>query len=156
MLISLDPGVRMAGVAVFEDDELSSAWLARGKDWQLTAFAAFSEIEQRYPKEVWSQAYLAIEIPQIYTPQYLKGDPNDLVAVTLMVGCFVGFMGPCVLVSRYYPRQWKGQVPKKIMNERIQYELTEEEWGRVELPAESYRHNVWDAVGIGLHHLKRK
>jgi hypothetical protein len=157
MLISLDPGVRMAGVAVFEDDELSSAWLATGSSCETTAFSAFCEIEQRYPREVWESAHLAIEIPRVYTQNKLIGDPNDLVAVAFMAGLFAGFMGHSVLVCTYYPHQWKGQVPKSIMTMRIEDSLSDDEHKRVELPkAKSYRHNVWDAVGIGLYHLRRK
>ena len=58
-------------------------------------------------------------------------------------------------VFKYKPHEWKGTVEKKVMELRIQKHLTTEELKIVELPAKSLAHNVWDAAGIGLKHLKR-
>jgi hypothetical protein len=41
------------------------------------------------------------------------------------------------------------------MTERIQSKLSVAEAKTIDLPAKSYQHNVWDAAGIGLHHLRR-
>ena len=58
------------------------------------------------------------------------------------------------------PAAWKGQVPKKIHHPRILRSLSEVEREIVldvlDLLPASTRHNVLDAVGIGLWALKRK
>ena len=48
------------------------------------------------------------------------------------------------------PAEWKGQVPKKIMNERVLSKLSAQERAIVK-----DNHNAIDAVGLGLHVLGR-
>lgn len=151
VLICLDPGVKAAGVAIYEDNELSRAFLASGSGWQDTAQTAWELILDGYPFGLRGlNPELAIEIPQVYEKR--KTDPNDLISLALMAGAFAG---RAVEVTTYLPRIWKGQVPKHIMTRRIKKKLSPEEMTRVELPsARSLQHNVWDAVGIGQYHLR--
>jgi hypothetical protein len=153
MLISLDPGVQVAGVAIFEDFELSRAFLVRGDGWHETASNAWDIIRDSYPASVLILADVVVEIPQIYDTRQI--DVNDLITLSLMAGAFVGKGSP--FVTTYLPAQWKGQVPKRIMTNRTKNKLSPEECARVELPsARGLQHNVWDAVGIGLHHLRKE
>lgn len=98
-----------------------------------------------------------VEMPMVYpkTSQW-KGDPNDIVALGRLVG----------LLERrfhhrdfdvYLPRAWKGTMPKgRAFEKRVRSRLSKKELRRIELPsAESLDHNVWDAVGIGLHMVGR-
>jgi hypothetical protein len=160
MLVSVDPGVKEAGVAVFEDQELVAAWLERGEDWLETAQNVYRQIDLRYPSEVARGIAWVIEIPQVYTQNKLKGDPNDLIQLALVAGALGSLTHTDDLRNRfitYLPRQWKGQTPKKTMNKRVQGRLSREELERVELPrAESLQHNVWDAIGIGMYQIRRR
>lgn len=154
-LISVDPGTHSAGVACWDDDELTSAWLSVAEDWRMTAFQVFSDLKECFPIELIKTANLILEIPQVYTQNKLKGDPNDLVDVASMASCLAGAFGPEARVMRYWPADWKGQVPKVIMTNRIKEKLSKDERARVELPsAKGLQHNVWDAIGIGLYHLR--
>jgi hypothetical protein len=55
------------------------------------------------------------------------------------------------------PSGWKKQTPKRIKNRRDVAKLSDEENARVEWPrAAEDRTHVADAIGIGLHHLKRR
>ncbi len=154
MMISIDPGVKTAGVACWEDDELISAWLSKGETWDRTAFNVLCCLEDHFPKEIILSAHAVIERPQVYREEFLKGDPNDLITLALMVGATAGYL--INEPTLYYPREWKGQVPKDTMIERIKGKLSEEEYRRVDLPrAKSLHHNIWDAVGIGLYQLGR-
>ncbi len=162
MLISIDPGAKLAGVATFEDGELTCAWLARPKGdnigWRETAFETYRTLLDRFPVQVLIDAEVAIERPQIYHPKFLRGDPNDLVTLALMAGGIVTLLGQSVSVTEYYPKQWKGQVKKEAMVERVKERVAENGWtDRVELPtrAKKLAHNIFDAIGIGLKHLKR-
>lgn len=154
MLIAVDPGQTDAGVAIFEDYELTSAFLARSTGWFKTARTAFQRLAKDFPKEVLFNATLVIEVPDIYKPRHLKGDPNDLTCLSQMGAALAGFLGTEPI--EYLPKQWKGQVPKKIMIERIQSKLSDAEAKRIELPkAKSLHHNIYDAIGIGQFHLQR-
>jgi len=59
----------------------------------------------------------------------------------------------------YLPREWKGQVPKRIHQPRIIKALTDEERAEMDKDLAPYtkslRHNALDAVGIGLKYLRR-
>ena len=153
MLVSIDPGAKLAGVALWDDNELTCAWLTRGEDWRDTALNVSREVHQRIPR--LDDVDVAIERPQVYVQSKQKGDPNDLITIALMAGGAASLTATG-LVTVYLPREWKQSVPKEIMVRRIQARLTSEERARVELPAPSLAHNVWDAVGIGLHQLKRR
>jgi len=159
MLISVDPGVNCAGVAIFEDGELSSAWLSEGESWIATAQAVWNDLECNYPLEILGGMSLAIEVMQVYRQHLLKGDPNDLIDVSLMAGALVGIASckSCNETTAYRPRQWKGQVPKKVMTKRIEEKLSPDELARVQLPKDKKKQlDVWDAIGIGLYHLRKE
>jgi len=87
--------------------------------------------------------------------------PNDPPAtgLPLAAGLIVGEMlvdEGDTQVFEYLPAQWKGQAPKTVITERTKRALASAELSRVVLPsAASLAHNVWDAVGLGLYHLKK-
>jgi len=162
MLISIDPGLRMCGVAVWSDvGQLAKAGLVRG-DAKAKDSAAWSAMVQSVKTWICDQAWAlgwspwtgwVSEFPKVYAVGKSKGDPEDLLQLAGVVGGFAGLWGPATNILR--PYEWKRQVPKAIMTERIKSKLTPGELERVDLPAPSYAHNVWDAVGIGLAHLGR-
>ena len=154
MLLSVDPGVKEAGVAVFESSELTTAWLARGKNWIETA----DRVHDDFPGPVNLVQTVVIERPQIYVQSRQKGDANDLITLALFCGRVTGlFSGWTDQVVEYRPHEWKKQVPKNIMMDRIIRRLSDEEFDRIQLPkAKSLYHNIFDAIGIGLHHLQRR
>jgi hypothetical protein len=157
MLLSVDPGVNEAGVAVWEDARLTSAWLAQGGGWLETARSIKARLYDSYPLSIIEGLELAIERPQVYTQNRLKGDPNDLIDLALMAGALVGMVEIEIGgITLYLPRQWKGQLPKDVTTERSQKKLSKDERAVIELPRSvGKQHNVWDAVGIGLRHLRR-
>lgn len=144
MILSVDPGVHFHGCALWEGGELASAWLS--PSGELSHLAIHS-------RDALGVDILVIEIPQIYAIRRSKGGvkgQNDLVNLAFSAGQLAGQVDPERMVL-YRPREWKGQVPKDIMIERIQDKLSPEEHKRVELPrARSKAHNVWDGIGIGL------
>jgi len=157
MILSIDPGVRCAGVAYWTNDgRLSRAWLAVGSP---TASPAWLSLSMLLYDDVGDVAEVVIERPQIYARSRSKGDPNDLISVALAAGLIVGEMlvdEGDTQVFEYLPAQWKGQAPKTVITERTKRALASAELSRVVLPsAASLAHNVWDAVGLGLYHLKK-
>lgn len=153
MLVSLDPGAKLAGVACWTSSGvLASAFLVRGRDWFDTATKVGEQVYLRFASD--GPVDVVVERPQVYVQSKQKGDPNDLITVALMAGAAASNIAQG-RVTACLPREWKGSVPKDAMVERIRRRLTPEEYARVDLPARSLRHNVFDAVGIGLHQLGR-
>jgi hypothetical protein len=156
LVVALDPGTAEAGLAVFEDGELSSAWLSRSKKrhWVLMARQAYVDLISRYPLEALAGATLILEVPQVYRNSVGK----DLIKLAQMGGAFAAYLAhdAPITVKSYLPKEWKGNVKKEIMTERIKERLTPEEHSRIELPrAKSLHHNIYDGCGLGLKFLGR-
>jgi hypothetical protein len=92
---------------------------------------------------------LVVEVPRIYPhSRDQKGDLNDLLELAGVVGALTGVFS---VVSFVYPADWKGQLPKKVMNDRVLMTLGLDEGDALV----HHDHNTLDAIGIGLHDLGR-
>ncbi|TQF12496.1 hypothetical protein FJV41_28865 [Myxococcus llanfairpwllgwyngyllgogerychwyrndrobwllllantysiliogogogochensis] len=170
-LVALDPGLRECGVALFNLDtgELLAAGMPTNPERQARGLAAWacmagavaeflsSFLEPLRASGAAVSVTVASECPQVYTAGKSKGDPNDLIELAGVVGRVAGALGATSERS-YLPREWKGTLDADVMVERIKARLGERphEHLRVQLPrAQDKHHNVWDAVGIGLHFVGR-
>jgi hypothetical protein len=159
ILVSIDPGIHIAGLAIWQDAELIGAHLVRTeKDaggWVKTSELVEEAIRELYvPIDV-----IVIEKPQVYTQRKLKGDPNDLIDLA----CATGAIARGLMARNHAelfvikPHRWKGQTPKNISVKRSEAALEPQEKARVELPkARRLSHNIWDAIGIGLYWLRNE
>lgn len=94
-------------------------------------------------------SHFVVELPQVYVGARQKGDQNDLIQLAAVVGALcMAFEG--VPQRVYLPAEWKRQVPKNIMNERALARLEPPEAENITSRRKSLRHNVLDAVAIGL------
>ncbi|MEI6791235.1 MAG: hypothetical protein WCK42_08650 [Myxococcaceae bacterium] len=160
-ILAIDPGLQATGWAVLSDKTgtLLSCGMVRPFA-QVSQTHSIAELRSKIMK-IWEERVgfsknpvaLAVELPQIYQQKFLKGDPNDLIPLSVMSGLFWASFNPgkCFLPR---PATWKGQVPKDVMQERIISKLST---SSKRILAESLqtvpkylRHNVYDAVGIGL------
>ena len=152
-LLAIDPGTRDLGWARFDKDRhLWSCGLLRANGVE-----QMIDQTQRTFGRLLSPEWLIIEVPQAYGVG-AKVDPNKLALLTLLAGVLIGTM-PDAKWKTPKPREWKGQVPKEVMNTRTLNALTPAEHTRMihhlqDVP-KSVRHNVWDAIGIGLWASKR-
>ena len=144
MMVAIDPGKHASGWAVFIEGKLTSCGFTN--DW----------------RQVWC-SYMRcpplklaiIEAPRVYDRRRWKGDPNDLIDISIAGGILVGALRP-EEIKIIRPQDWKGQTPKDIQAERTLAKLTEAERMQIEgVTTKSKLHNVIDAVGIGLWELKR-
>lgn len=145
MFISIDPGTRATGWAVWKDEKLYQCGIARGKDWVETV--------NNMPRVKVTK--LCIEDQQIYRNSEVNA--HSLIAVARVVGAIViKYQAKENKIIK--PREWKGQVPKTICNKRTLQRLTEEEIETLtrKTYSKSMIHNLLDAVGIGLWELKRR
>lgn len=156
MLIAIDPGVHACGVAMFSTyGDLRLAALVRAAPQGSWAMAAQAVCELvRVSRDSESGCVAVIERPRIY-PGRRREDPNDLLSLAGVVGAITMALHIYgARVDHVFPADWKGQVPKRQMGERILARLSAGELARVE-DAGSKTHNIVDAIGIGLFANKR-
>lgn len=162
MILAIDPGIRGCGVALFNGRDLESVAYVRNAapgDKLGAARSAAWEVKNWLGHDAAKVDVLAGEWPQVYTVSKRgKKDPNDLLALCAIHGALSAFL-PWVEPVSILPREWKGQMTKEACQHRIAERLTTGESAIVENYLmgliSSLEHNVWDAVGIGLHHVGR-
>lgn len=141
VLLAIDPGDRATGWAVY-DAEKSLIGCGLGDPHAERA------------------DLIVIELPQVYPQQQVP--PNDLIALAFLAGRYAGVgMGSTKGPAEVYtvlPHEWKGNLPKDLCAIRVRAALMPAERNVVdacELP-EKQRHNMLDAIGIGLFTLGRR
>jgi len=171
-LLAVDPGIRGCGVALFREGRLS-----RGLEDMRLAAAAYvrnplprgddpvEQLAMAYAARDWVRRHtgiddatvdrVVVEWPQVYQGSKQKGDPRDLLTLAGVDMAIAASIPARRNVSRYLPREWKGQVNADVMLERILARLEPEEMARLEACPASLRHNMIDAIGIGLKALGR-
>lgn len=156
-LVSIDPGVRGCGCALWIDGVLyAAAYVAPAKAPSLPE--AITAMVDAVHDWIPVGSELVIEFPQTYRGRAAKGDTNDLLAVAAVAGAIIALNGSGKFVS---PHTWKGSVPKKtaagvnIIKERCLKRLSPEEISKIRLPSKSLHHNVYDGVFLGLWWLEK-
>lgn len=157
-VLAIDPGIRNCGCALFAKGELDTAWLARNPVAHGDDLGAILGMANQAHTELIVRAemgmrpivdLLVVEWPQVYTGGKAKGDPRDLLTLA-GVDAAIAASVSARAVRRYFPREWKGQVDADKMLDRILERLRPHEVARIEKCPASLRHNVIDAIGIGL------
>lgn len=142
-MIAIDPGKLSSGFAVFEKDHEHT--------WRLFDCGFLPNDKLR--EKVARHSLMVSEKMRVYRQEFWKGDPNDLVDVSIELGRLMQASldpSPVLLL----PQTWKGQTPKDVMRERVTSRLSAPENLKLETRLSAIksnvRHNVYDAVGIGL------
>lgn len=157
IVVSIDPGVRACGVAVWMDGNLLAAAhvKSRCKEDDSLAWDAMARAVVRYvdttlfaigADRLAPPDHLVIEFPQTYGGRSAKGDTNDLLQLAAVVSAICTRFGS---ITIWRPREWKGSVPKEVTARRVDARLSAAEKSRIHWPAPSLRHNVYDAIAIG-------
>lgn len=159
-IISIDPGLKKVAYAIWNaDGTLDRAGLVtrdfepgieRAQKWKEIAEDTdiFVDLSRT------ADQVLVIEIPQVYSGARDE-DPNDLIDLAGVVGAIASLLGGTVEWSPL-PREWKGQLPKEISQKRVEAKLSESEKAKIKWPAKHLRHNVYDALHLGLTYLARE
>ena len=143
-ILAVDPGVKCMGWAMFQTEFMIDCGLARGANLQQT----LADLPVSFC------SHLVVEDQQIY--QTTKARHSDILKLAQAAGGVIGRV-QCFNLELVKPRTWKGNVPKTIFMSRILTKLDESEisiFDRLSCP-KSLKHNVLDAIGIGLYKLKR-
>jgi hypothetical protein len=148
-LLAIDPGAQ-------------TGW-ARGRDGKIVECGLLHILDD-FPctgsLPPCSNGSVVIEKP-IFRYSNNRVDPNDLISLGVRVGRVMeAYLHTGNKIETVFPSTWKASVPKAIHERRIEQDLAEEErcvvlQGLSQVPA-SYRHNVWDAVGLALWWIKKE
>jgi hypothetical protein len=170
-LVAIDPGLRVLGMAEFEDGALTGAHLVRNPnqtDRGAQAWLAIA-IETLRAAGAAEPDLLVHELMQVYDTKGQKGDQADLIELAGVAGTVAGVLFAERALS-YVPREWKGNLPKKVHHKRgVAALYTAELETLMECPdapadlvtfletasAEALFRNVLDAVCLGLFQLGR-
>lgn len=168
ILLAIDPSITRIGLALFVDGDLYTTGVV------LPTLGTKADIMERVAEMseccyAWGISHghtvtdIACEWPQIYPKGRAKGDPNHIVPLAAVCGSVAGFFrrDAEVTLTSYKPRAWAGTMPKDETVKGCKSSprarrtikcLSSEEmkvWAEVEY------HDEIDAIGIGLHYLKR-
>ena len=152
-LLCVDPGLRGCGVAEFKGLDLTRAAYVKNPVEHGRGYAAHVSMGRAVAAWAGVERFAAVHIehPRIYPGAgQQKGDLNDLLDVVAVGSAVATFFTPDANLVTVFPSDWKGNVPKDMMTERIRRALEDGERGRIEKCPASLMHNVLDAIGIGL------
>lgn len=168
VLLAIDPGIAgRCGAACFVDGRLNQALIIKPyvrtfQDDYARAAAMGRAVAEWVLTFGRAPDRLVIEWPRIYRAGKTKADPNDMLLLTAIGGAIAGALFrdlPNLEISNVAPNAWKGDLPETQTQARVIARLDEDERQVLaeafERTAPSARHNVSDAVGIGLDALKR-
>lgn len=153
MLVCIDPGKWLCGVASFSDrGYLLRAELVRTKGSVVDLADAVAEAVKK--NRIESKLTLAYEMPQVYLSD--PGKAKSLFPLAVTDGAVAQALRPNAIVE-YKPHDWKGSVDPDVMTEKIKTRwMTAADHKAVVMPsAKSLAHNLFDAIGIGIYHLRR-
>jgi hypothetical protein len=164
-IVSVDPGKLGCGVAIWSEfgsygiqvlwagyvknPEANELGIERVELWRAMGNAVRAVV---YPFA--NPASLVLEIPQVYDGPRPE-DPNDLIDLGGVQGAIACACNWPVEWSPV-PREWKGQLPKEVSQKRVDKKLAPEEKERISWPIKTLRHNVYDALHLGIVYLERE
>lgn len=135
--VFVDPGKHACAIACWRGKEYYKVELVEGSRWDF-----------RHTIQCMAPDLVVVECPVVYPRGAGKGeDPNDLIQVALSAGAC---MAACMHSVTVTPGEWKGQVPKNIHHRRIEPQLTEAMRRDINSVPAILRHNVLDAIALGL------
>lgn len=163
MLVTMDPGKKKAGMALFKDGVLRACedfWGSYSDgpypDEVATALEGVKLID-----EWWSPAGEKRFVYEEMQTRKGRADAHaDLISLSIMTGGVAGYAASVGFeVSSVFPNQWTGSFPKRVHQKRTRDALEGEELEVLEKALQaataSSKSEILDAVGIGLFVLGR-
>lgn len=177
-LLSIDPGARGCGCALWRDGKLTAAKYVKNPADKGLGPSVARDMAHMVKAWVcdhvrtWDHRFVGafelvldkviLEWPQTYSGRAAKGDTNDLFTLAAVDGAIAALF-PLAKVEHYVPHQWKGSVSKPdkvsqpyIIETRVRDRLSAEELACIDWPGnKKFCLDVTDAIGVGLHALGR-
>lgn len=171
IVLSVDPGLSLTGGTGYALFRTEAAYLAPGApEGGLVTAGLITPTEERLEERIreirfnlekrcapyGERSKIVIEKMKVYSVTKQKGAQGDLIDLAHLGGALMHLATSAVLVE---PSGWKGQVPKDVVAGLVEARLAERERATLntilEGVAKTRRHNVYEAVGIGLWYLRR-
>lgn len=156
LLVTVDPGLRACGVAVFRAGVLTWAAAVRGPTegrgpelWREHGRRVSDALHRR---GIFAErGVLLVETMKVYTGERGKADPDDLLELQGVASAVASVAPGWWPVEGVLTRDWNGQVPAAIRRTRTQEWVREQGWlDRVDLETTArFQQDVWSAIGIG-------
>lgn len=154
LLVTVDPGLRACGVAVFRDGRLTSAFAVRGpadvrgpRLWRSLGGDVCHRLSKTglFPQ----QGHLVVETMKVYTEG--KADPDDLLELQGVASAIACGVPGWWSVEGVLTRDWNGQVPSAVRRERTKKWVADNGWlDAVDLNTTArFQQDIWSAIGIG-------
>jgi hypothetical protein len=160
-MLGIDPGLSGTGLALFERDAQRLMQPVKTEVFTPKKSSGFidkslqiiNHILYHYvmPGESLIQVHGVMEFPayQEGASRQMGWKTGDLQKLTYLVGAIAHGVPWCRL-TLVMPRDWKGQLPKEVVMNRLIRDLGAETCQRLEVKT-----HAWDALGIGQHILGR-
>lgn len=151
-MVTIDPGINCAGLAVWEDSQLIAAMSIRiSKKGHVLDRATRMGEQLVFHAGEWTLEKLLIEWPKVYDSRQagkVKGQrPSDLLPLCAVCGTVAPAFREVEIVE---PFTWKGHITKAVTKARILKP------GRLSVAERACFKNgpfdMYDAIGIGLWH----
>jgi hypothetical protein len=145
-VVAVDPGLRGCGVAEFSGGLLLRARYVVNPEKKARGPGAWAMMAIQVTEVVTTPGVFVVEVMQ--NDGRSMGKVEDVLQVQGVAAWILALGGSVV---GYQPREWKGSVPKPIHNTRVLGKLTSAERKAIV----NDRHDVIDAIGLGLYYLGR-
>jgi len=165
MFFSIDPGKHQVAMASWsatgnlinaESIRLPEAQKVRADHWAILGDLTAKKIISLCV--IYEKLNIITEVPEVHQRGSGKGDPNDLIDLAGVVGAIVGAIRArresSEVVWSPLPKEWKGQLPKTVTQQRVNKEKKKKKKSRIQWSGE--KHNIYDAIHLGLVYLHRK
>lgn len=156
VLVSIDPGITGLGFAVWSGGELTNAGVLTPRkedDWLERAYRLANDLEAGIFCPLLNPAICVCEFQELRSDavSLAAGHKQDLAKLTFVTGSIAyAARRSGVRFELVNPSEWKGSLPKAVVERRIRQILGEATIKRV-----NPKSHAWDAIGIGLWRLGR-
>ncbi len=154
-IVAIDPGVKASGVACFDGGSLVSAFWARESGARSMEAEVILRASSAFGFSA-GEVVAVVEEPITVRGRAFRGSTESLLKLSQSIGALRAMLQSIgTRVELTSVRAWKGNVPTEALQERLLRKLDEDEKLRIEWPAQSYAHNIVDAISLGLWALGR-
>lgn len=155
--MAIDPSINYCGVAIFdlkkkeliEADLVRPAKIAiRDGEWYDKAFSVFTQIDAL--RKEHGVVAVACELPDHWsTAGFAARESGSITKLAFMCGLFYGMRNEVQRFVFALPREWKGQLSKDVMKNRIEDHYVKKTKKYSKKSWDDLNHNIVDAIGIG-------
>lgn len=148
--MTIDPGINGTGVAIWRGKELINLYSINSNklDWLSSAFDIAGRGVIQTPIE-----WLAFEMPANFassTASIAAGKKGDILKLSILIGMIISKHDD-IIVLPVTVQSWKGNMEKKMMNERTKLIYKNDKCQKKQLDSWDLTTHSVDAIGIGLY-----